>query len=164
LRIALAAVAFSAQWELVQSTNVTDKDLAVLQRDWTELEFVRPMESALIMERRRSHDLPATPDFERPSAVDRFEFQFRRERSGEWLDDLKEAGLAARRRISFWLWRVSWSQTDELHHLTSSQILIETARKFKRTASSKMRWPNATASSRRWVELAWQQLAAARAR
>ena len=51
VRIAIAAIAVPVAWEMLQSTNVTDEQLAALQHDWMNLEFIRGDENALAMER-----------------------------------------------------------------------------------------------------------------
>jgi len=51
VRMAIAHVALSANWEILQSPDLTDAQLAALQRDWTSLEFIRSAEDALVMER-----------------------------------------------------------------------------------------------------------------
>ena len=51
VRIALAQIALTANWEILQSPNLTDEQLAGLQRDWMGLEFIRSGENALAMER-----------------------------------------------------------------------------------------------------------------
>jgi len=40
VRIAVAQIAASATWELLQSTNLTDEQLAPLQDEWSRLEFI----------------------------------------------------------------------------------------------------------------------------
>src|SRR6185312_13708398 len=50
-RIGLAQMALASQWELLQTTNVADAQLASLQHDWTVLEFARSLENTFLMER-----------------------------------------------------------------------------------------------------------------
>jgi len=51
VRSAIAAGAVGLTWELLQSPGVTDTQLAVLQNDWAELDFLQAMENALSMHR-----------------------------------------------------------------------------------------------------------------
>ena len=51
VRIAIANIALTVNWEVLQSTNLTDEQLAELQKDWTSLDFIRGEENALAMER-----------------------------------------------------------------------------------------------------------------
>ena len=50
-RNALAAIAMNATWELLQSPNLSDEQLAALAHGWTELKFIEPAQDALAMER-----------------------------------------------------------------------------------------------------------------
>jgi hypothetical protein len=51
VRISLANIAFGATWQLLQSTNVTDEQLALLQHDWQEIQFAAAEEHTLEVER-----------------------------------------------------------------------------------------------------------------
>jgi len=51
VRIAMAHISFAATWELLQSPNLTDDELATIQRCWTDLEFMESVEQSLLLER-----------------------------------------------------------------------------------------------------------------
>src|SRR5437879_4478454 len=51
VRFAITQIAMAANWELLQSCDLTDEHLAALQRGWMELEFVQAAEDALAMDR-----------------------------------------------------------------------------------------------------------------
>jgi hypothetical protein len=51
IRFAIAQMIAGATWDVLQTTNVTDEELAQLQHDWRSLEFVRPLENAFSFER-----------------------------------------------------------------------------------------------------------------
>ena len=51
VRIAIAAMTMGPTWELLQSTNVNDSELALLQTNWERLEYPKAMENAFLMER-----------------------------------------------------------------------------------------------------------------
>ena len=51
VRIAIARIAADATWDLLQSSNLTDTQLAQLQQDWTAQDFIQSYENALEMER-----------------------------------------------------------------------------------------------------------------
>ena len=51
VRMAIVTFAADPTWELLQSPNVTDAQLAQLQQDWTKLDFVQSSENVLEMER-----------------------------------------------------------------------------------------------------------------
>ena len=126
VRIAIANIALPVNWELLQSTNVTDEQLAALQNDWASLEFIRAEENALELERaagritvqkwRSSNaelghyfqlDQPEIPwaTWPKPSALNRFRLMSRIIR-----------------------WRYWWSYPDELRALEGYQALLEAPR------------------------------------
>jgi hypothetical protein len=134
VRMALAQIGFTAQWEFLQGTNVTEEQLAMLQRDWTNLQFVEPMERALEMERIWS---PRTIEQLRtsnsPSAVyyGTVGSWSSSGGSGDWLDTLKDIGQSMKRKTADELWRASWSYDDELMAMQVDQVLIETLREVR---------------------------------
>lgn len=48
---AFASMCVDSTWNLLQTTDVTDEDLAQLQQDWQSLEFIAPMRNAFLFER-----------------------------------------------------------------------------------------------------------------
>ena len=136
VRIAMAHIAVAGQWEFLQGTNITDQQLAMLERDWTNAQFVQPMEQSLVMERvwgtrnielLRSSNSPSSyyasvmgPGSSGGSGG-----------SGDWLDTLKDMRDSVKRKTSDTLWRVSWSYDDELNVLRGDQVLIETMREVR---------------------------------
>ena len=134
VRIAMAAIAASAQWDVLQATNLTDGELAELQSDWQTVEFVRPMEKTFEIERvwgslsiqqLRGSNSPSSIVYVFPGASPSTPS------SGDWLDDLKDLGQSAKRKTSDVLWRVSWSYSDELHVLQENQVMVETTRQIE---------------------------------
>jgi hypothetical protein len=57
VRITMTQIAVNPTWELLQSTNVKDADLAMLQRSWERLELIHAMENAFLMERARDESI-----------------------------------------------------------------------------------------------------------
>jgi hypothetical protein len=121
VRIAIANIALTVNWEVLQSTNVTDGQLAELQNDWMGLDFVRGEENALEMERlmgcmnadkwrncglELQHFLE--PDVSAPGFFDQ--------------------GATALRRVNIatkvLLWRYWWSYPDELQMLKGYQLSL----------------------------------------
>ena len=51
IRFAIASISASATWDILQTTNVSDADLAQLQQDWQSLEFIAPLKKAFLFER-----------------------------------------------------------------------------------------------------------------
>jgi hypothetical protein len=122
LRMDMCALAAQSQWEVLQATNVTDTQLVLLQRDWETLDFIRPVERALEMERawdeittqrlRNSNSPPTTG-------------------SSSILDRIKDLPHGASRGISDILWRNSWSYGDELRVLQRDQATIDCLRRIE---------------------------------
>jgi hypothetical protein len=133
VRIAMTGIAFGAQWEVLQATNVTDSELSMLQRDWEMMEFVRPMEKSLIMERDwgyimierlRGSNSPSAASVMFPSSGTGGGG------SSSLSDEFKMMGGAARRKTADTLWRVSWSYSDELLVLKAEQAMIKAVRQI----------------------------------
>lgn len=134
VRIAMAAIASTEQWEVLQSTNLTDSELAMLQRDWESMEFARSMENALKMERatglegidelRTSNSPSAILSVGRPVTPGGGS-------SSGALDFIQDLGQSASRKTADTLWRISWSYDDQLRRLQEYQVAIETVRQIE---------------------------------
>ncbi|HUA67704.1 MAG TPA: hypothetical protein VMA13_04075, partial [Candidatus Saccharimonadales bacterium] len=134
VRIAMTAIAADASWELLQSTNVNDAELAKLQKNWERLEFIEPVENSLLMERAGAE---VTIQKMRADAG-----EFRRYTTGMlgssgssgaggssgWLDGLEDFWEKMKFAYAASMWRSSWSYSDELRTLQSDQIVLETLR------------------------------------
>lgn len=134
VRMAMIQIAVNAQWEFLQATNLTEEQLALLQRDWNNLQIVAPTERAFEMERafavreieqmRTSHSRSTTfagllsPGSSGGSG------------SGDWLDWLKDTGQSIKQKTADNLWRVSWSYDDEMEMLQGDQVLVEAMREI----------------------------------
>ena len=155
IRIIMARIAGDTSWELLQSDKLNDSDLAVLQSCWKRLEFIHPMENALVMTRAYldSEDVKMQTSDEyfdkemswaKPSAVD-------------WSDGLRSglSQLADNARVNYCksMCHASWIYSDELQMLQNGQIVLETIRtaetnRFFYPASSNMiNQPKALAAS-----------------
>ncbi len=124
VRIADTSIATTVNWEILQATNLTDGQLAELQHDWTDLDFIRAEENALAMERVTGEITLA---------------QWRNSGSQllHYLQAPYETGLIDQRetlydklkiRINAFLWRYWWSYPDELRALKGYEVLLTTAR------------------------------------
>lgn len=129
VREALVNMAASATWELLQSTNVTDAELARLQKNWERMEFVHAMENAMVMERAMQEDLL------RKARVSNSEFHrlFMDPAggwasSGDWWQDTQEHFKAARDEFGIATWRSKWSYSDETLTLEYDQIILDALR------------------------------------
>lgn len=130
VRIAVVNIAAVASWELLQSTNVTDGDLARLQESWERMEFVRAIENAMTMERAMQEDLL------QKARVSNSEF--RRllgwssasgwSSSGDWWQDVQDRLKIERDEVAVSIWRTKWSYSDEMLTLEYDQIALEAFR------------------------------------
>lgn len=123
VRASMADLAFCVNWEILQSTNLTDAQLAKLQGGWLALDFIRSEENAFAMER-------AT----RLTTVKQW-----RESSSELRDNMADSidwGIGNKEPISgkiliatdVFMWRNWWSYPDELRMLRGYQIMLQTTR------------------------------------
>jgi len=132
VRLAMVAIAESPTWELLQATNVTDVQLALLQKNWEQMEFLGSTEKAYAMERAMVKD-----DVEKARA-DGAEFDRMIGGWGggsspggftwSWPPDLDQLGDSLKYNSGKILWRSSWSYTEERHFLQADQIALETLR------------------------------------
>jgi hypothetical protein len=147
VRMAMAPIAAAATWELLQSTNVPDAKLAKLQKGWSELEFIAAMEKSCLMERA------ILESFFKKAQSSNAEFQrmFGRSASsgwtssGDWLQDARDFAEAARDDGAIFLWRTSWSYSDELRSLKYQQAELEALRTIKTDQVFQPAYDNMTA-------------------
>jgi hypothetical protein len=136
VRFAMVAIASIDQWELLQSTNVTDQQLAALQRDWQNIDFIQPTEKTLLRERFMSSVTIQILRTWTNSPSIAFA-------GGNWMSaqagsnssnsflGLKTFGQSIKRKTSDGLWRIAWSYDDELKMLEGDQVLVETMRQIR---------------------------------
>jgi hypothetical protein len=126
VRIAMASIALSVNWEVLQSTNLTDGQLTDLQNDWMTVDFVRGEENALVMERLTGEITLAKQRSSNAELQQEFDLSRRaRESMGlpspdESLWD--EASMTTR----VFMWRYWWSYPDELRSLKGYEVLLNT--------------------------------------
>jgi hypothetical protein len=126
VRMAIAQVALAANWELLQSSKVSDQQLATLQNDWTNFDFIATGEDALAMERVGGQISLARwrgSDSEVEQSI-AFAPQVR-----------TTFGLPPEpiwRKIiikpELFMWRYWWSYEDELRSLKGHEVLMDTMR------------------------------------
>ncbi|HLZ53437.1 MAG TPA: hypothetical protein VKS19_03065 [Verrucomicrobiae bacterium] len=128
VRIAIANIALTVNWEVLQSTNITEERLAELQNDWARLDFVRSEENALEMERVigeitlgkwRSSNSPLLQQFDLARSA-RESMGLPNKNDHPW--DKAEMGMEV------FLWRYWWSYPDELRALRGYEVLMNTMR------------------------------------
>lgn len=137
VRIAIAAIALSANWELLQSPGVTEEQLAVLQNDWLQIEFIPSVENSLAMERAMIEMTFAkmrnsSAEFRAVASAYSWGGPVSTSSSDDWLAQVetfgKEAWANTRLKTKETAWRLGWSYADQLRALKGYQVLIETAR------------------------------------
>jgi hypothetical protein len=135
VRFKMDSIASSATWEVLQATNLTDADLAALQRGWTEQEFAGSAEGSLMMERASMEmtiqkmrssgaELSRGLGFALPGTGGASS-------SGDWLEALKDTADNAKGGVAKFMWRTSWSYADERQTLEALEILLEADRTAK---------------------------------
>jgi hypothetical protein len=129
-RVRMAFYAIGASWELLQSTNATDAELAVLQQAWQRQEFVMPMEDMLLMSR-------ATVEYaikQMRESDTYFYEQFGRGEgwnlSTDLSEDLENLKDNAEGNYAKSMWHATWTYSDELQMLQNHEAILETFRAF----------------------------------
>jgi len=132
-RISMESLACAVQWEVLQASNVTDPELALLQKDWETMDFARTSEKTLIRERDfrlveiqhlRASNSPTetTANWFSPAGGSTAI-------ASSWFDDL---GRNLRREAADTIWRSIWSYDDELRALEADQAMLDALRRVNR--------------------------------
>jgi hypothetical protein len=142
VRIAMAAIAIAPTWELLQATNVTDAQLAAVQKGWEQMDFLSDAENTFVVERAWMME-----DIEKSRAThEGFEATFgpvtsmsspgSSASSGwSWPLDLEAMTEKPRNLVAEAMWRSSWSYSEELRTLQSDQIIVEALRTMQTNQS-----------------------------
>lgn len=140
VRMAMATIAINTTWEWLQSPEVTEADLAAVQRDWEEMEFAASGARAVAMERNMG--LLAALQMRRSGAV----FQQMAAPMGlpgagapaPGADDVWETVKASLVRVrgtaTHAAWRIAWADPDQLTALKGHQAVLETLRQMATNA------------------------------
>ena len=116
VQIAIAAMAVPSTWEVLQSPNVTDGQLAQLENDWNALDFIQADENVLEMER----------------AMGLVNVAKWRSSSKELLKVLDGKQVAVpSESVQLFVWRYWWSYPDELRRLKVDEVLLKTIRDMR---------------------------------
>jgi len=124
VRIAIAQIAVTVTWEILQSPNLTDEQLAELQRDWMILDFIQSDENALAMERVTGQITAATWRSSNSRLEDYFDTWFQLSEPGKKENFFERAKFGTQ----VFRWRYWWSYPDELRTLKGYQIMLESLR------------------------------------
>jgi hypothetical protein len=135
VRIAIAQITLTANWEVLQSTNLTDGELTELQNDWANLDFVQGQENALEMERVTGEITLAKLRSSNTELLEYFNLsRTARESMGLPKDD---ESLWDRTKLiaEIFMWHYWWSYPDELRAQKGYEVLLDTER-FAKTNHS----------------------------
>jgi hypothetical protein len=130
VRIAIAAIGAGVTWEILQDPDVPDEDLAQLQQDWQSLEFIAPVEQAMMFERiemlqRIGQVQKSSEKFD--ILWGEFYTSDTSPNRGEDFMPLKKRSLSLRKWDEL-RWRWFWSYQDEVRDLPSFQVVIDASR------------------------------------
>jgi hypothetical protein len=136
VRMAMTQIAVAPSWELLQFTNVNDSELAALQKRWEQLEFIEPMEKSFLMERASNEFAirkmrASVENFNRYSGISTMSAlsgSGSLSSSRDFFDQLKDVWNQTATAGAGFMWRTSWSYSDELHALQGDQIFLEAIR------------------------------------
>jgi hypothetical protein len=124
VRIAITQITLTANWEFLQSTNLTDEQLAELQQDWMGLDFIRGDENAMAMERVTGQITSAKWRRSNSKLQDYMETGVRL-----GLSDQEETALDKLKvKAKVFLWQCWWSYPDEQRALESYEVFLGAAR------------------------------------
>jgi hypothetical protein len=164
VRIAIAAITVNTVWEALQSSHLTEEQLARLQADWEAVDFLTQAEAALAMERAMSEkylaDLRASPR----SLLAAMNPMGGGVSPGSGLDELMELGKGVlddprqglkellHRYPGYWGWKWWWSYDDELaqmQYVQADLIALRELRKEKCFAPALQRCEQANEAIRK---------------
>ena len=125
VQMAIASMAVPASWEVLQSPNVTDAQLAQLENGWNAFDFVQADENALEMERAMG-------------LMEVAKWRASNREMRQLLDGGAPGGQEtetvfdkSKETVQIFIWRNWWSYVDELRALKGEEVLLETARNMR---------------------------------
>jgi hypothetical protein len=131
VRIAIAQIGFAATWELLQSPNLTEEQLAGLQIDCSQLEFIQAAQSVLPLEREGGENSLAKWRNSNTELQHYFDLQKKVQVAiGNSNEEDSEDSIwnKAKTKAKVFLWRYWWSYSDELRSLKGYEVLMDTMR------------------------------------
>jgi hypothetical protein len=141
VRIAMTAIAVGPTWELLQTTNVTDAQLAAVQKSWAQLDFLSGATNAFTMERVWGLDIIQKLRASHEEFGKMFGAAGLMSGSGGsssiwvWPPDWEAITERPRYAVGEVMWRSSWSYSDELRTLQGDSIILETLRTMQTNQS-----------------------------
>ncbi len=128
VRIAIASMASATTWEILQTTNLTDGQLAELQQDWSRFDFVKGEEDALEMERAVGETMLARWRGSSAGSQTYLDMILQAQDSlGMGSENNSLWGEMKIRGKSFF-WRYWWSYPDELRYLKGYEASLNSVR------------------------------------
>jgi hypothetical protein len=131
VRIAIANIGVAATWEFLQSPKVTDEQLAILQREWTDAEFLRGAENALLMERAMCEAAGARMRQSSAEFRQNVTMYSRGTTSAALSGWAEQAANSAVLKTKESMWRFAWSDPDELKMLRGQQAILNAIRQAR---------------------------------
>jgi len=135
VRLATLSTTTGPTWEALQTTNITDAQLAGLQNGWERLNLLKDAENAMVGERAWDLAEVARSRQSHQGFVDTItpllSFGASGGSGGSWRDTVDDLVKGSRLAVGEALWRSSWSYSDELHTLKSYQVIIDALRKME---------------------------------
>ena len=131
VRIAIANIGAADTWDFLQCSNITDAQLAMIQKNWEQLRFIAPMEKAVWFERAMTDQ---TIQKLRASSAEFDKFMgsigssISGSASASGPSSLRDLLDAAQFKTGKAMWRLSWSYAEQLQSLQADQIIMETLR------------------------------------
>ena len=129
--IAITQIGSAATWELLQSSNLTDEQLADLQADWGKLEFIQAAEHMLPVE-REGGEATLAKWRNSNSELQRYFDLMKQAHKNLGLSDEKDSEDSIwneiKTKTQIFLWRYWWSYPDELRDLKGYEVLMNTMR------------------------------------
>jgi hypothetical protein len=120
IRMRMASIAMSATWEMLQATNLADKDLACLQRAWETVEYINAFSDAMLMERASMDAFFVSG--QKSSSYFLWQLGYSQ---GLWHDlkvnTLNHVGMQI-------MWRTKWKYSNESDLLHDDESIIELLR------------------------------------
>ncbi|HSY16925.1 MAG TPA: hypothetical protein VK815_01260 [Candidatus Acidoferrales bacterium] len=143
VRIAIASIALAPTWELLQATNVTDAQLAAVQKSREQLDFMGEATNAIMVERAWGVEIieKARSSHENFQKIFGFSTTLSGSSGGassslwDWPPDWQAITEKPRYAVGEVMWRSSWSYSEEFHALQGQQIVLETLRAMQTNRS-----------------------------
>ncbi len=143
VRIAMTAIAVAPTWELLQSTNVTDTQLAAVQTSWEQMNYFKDAEISFTMERVWMMETIEKSRASQEGFEQTFGLAASMSSGGgsstgsswTWPLDWETITERPRYAVAEVMWRSAWSYSDELRTLQMEQIILETLRTMQTNQS-----------------------------